>query len=170
MFLAPQIPMSAQVVPMSSGMDAPYLTVRHMRQLVNTWKVDPGMIDAATSVVFLVPQHDDLGEVRALFEYVRDNIRYQRDVSGVETLANPSLTLQRQVGDCDDQSTLLATLLEAAGYPTRFVIASYNDPRVFEHVFIQVWVNGEWIDCDPTEPNALGESPPNPLRLDFERT
>ena len=77
--------------------------------------------------------------------------------------------MHRQVGDCDDKSTLLATLFECAGYPTRFVLAGYTYPGVFEHIYVQVFAGGDWINADATEPQALGFAPPDPVALDFER-
>jgi transglutaminase-like putative cysteine protease len=171
MFCAPDVSsvMTGSLHGIPSGVAGQWATIRHMRELVRQWKTDPRILNAATSLIFSVPSHDDLSEVRALYEGVRDGIRYQRDVSGIETLATPLLTLQRQVGDCDDQATLLAALFESAGYPTRFVMAGYHDPRFVEHVYTQVLVNGKWLDADPTEHLNLGYSPPHPLRVEYER-
>jgi transglutaminase-like putative cysteine protease len=66
----------------------------------------------------------------ALFEYVRDHIRYIKDPVGVESVSDPYYTLARMVGDCDDQAVLLAALYESVGFPTRFVIAGYNGADV----------------------------------------
>jgi transglutaminase-like putative cysteine protease len=96
---------------------------------------------------------------------VRDSIRYTRDVFGVETICNPLLTIQRKVGDCDDKTTLFATLAECVGYPTRFVMAGYWGSKDYEHVYCQVFANGEWLDADTTEKQMLGYSPPNPSIL-----
>jgi len=64
---------------------------------------------------------------------------------------------------------LLASLLESVGYPTRFVVAAYHDPRQMEHVYLQAFAVGDWIDLDPTEPGELGNSPPDPLAIMIER-
>jgi transglutaminase-like putative cysteine protease len=150
-------------------MAAAYHTIKMMRRLVNAAKVDPRMIQATTNVIFNTPEKDDLAEATSLFEYVRDYIRYTKDVNGVEVISPPWTVLQRMVGDCDDKATLLATMFEIAGLPTRFVIAGYSAPGFFEHVYLQVYLFGSWFDADPTEPQPLGYSPPNPVALDFER-
>lgn len=131
--------------------------------MVKHWRTDPQMIAAARSIVFMSPQKSDAAEADALFSYVRDNVRYVRDVLDIETLATPLVTLASRSGDCDDQSTLLATLLEAIGFRTCFVIAGYNDPRVFEHVYLYVEVDGAWLACDPTESEYFGWEPPDPV-------
>jgi transglutaminase-like putative cysteine protease len=161
MLLAPTPPLSGSILSISNGTRGTWQTVRTMRALVSQGKVDPVILQAATSAVFNMREFDDLGEVNAVFMLVRDGIRYQRDINGVETLAYPATTLARQVGDCDDQSTLLGALLESVGYPTRFVVAGYGGPD-YEHVYLQVLVHGQWIDADPTQHNELGWAPPYP--------
>lgn len=163
MKLAPMVPVIAQLVPLSNGESGIFQTISTMRQMVNDYKVDPDMRAAAVGVVFQYPAQDDLAEACALYEYVRDCIRYVKDINGIETLATPDKTLAMQVGDCDDQSVLLATMLEAVGYPTRFVVAGYNDPGVYEHVYLQALVCDEWLAMDPTEQEVLGWSPPEPV-------
>jgi len=165
MKLAPIVPVTAHLVPLANGASGIFQTISTMRAMVNDFKTDPDMRAAAVGVVFQFPAQDDLAEACALFEYVRDCIRYVKDIHGVETLATPDKTLAMQVGDCDDQTVLLATMLEAVGYPTRFVVAGYNEPGIFEHVYMQALVNDQWLSMDPTELEVLGWSPPDPVAL-----
>lgn len=153
---------------MPDGVPGVRVTVRTMRALVNLWRVDPRIISAARSIVFLTPAKDAYSEAQALFWYVRDHVRYVMDVNGVETLSTPLMTLETRSGDCDDQSALLATLFEAIGYPTRFVVAGYNEYGVFEHVYLQVLLNDQWITCDPTENEGFGWEPPDAVTMMIE--
>jgi len=162
MYLAPSPQLSVARVPIADGTAGIFQTVRVMRSMVEAAKSDPAIMQAATNVVFLAPELDQFSEAEALFLYVRDYVRYMRDPVGLESVAYPATTLQRMVGDCDDQSTLLAALFEAVGYPTRFVIAGYQR-REYEHVFVEVFVNGQWFTCDPTEKHGFGWAPPSPL-------
>lgn len=152
---------------LANGTTGIYQTLAAMRQMVNHCKTDPQIRQAATSTVFLTPEKDEIAEVRAVFEFVRDRIRYVKDIYGVETLSTPDKTLEGMIGDCDDQTTLLAAMLEAIGYPTRFVIAGYSG-RDFEHVYLQVWIQGHWISLDPTEHHPLGWEPPDPTVIAYE--
>ena len=148
-------------------------TLRTMRAMVQSAKLDPVVIQQAVRIIFREPQHDQLAEVKAIFHFVRGSIRYVRDVAGVETLADPRTTLARRVGDCDDQATLLAALLEAVGYSTRFVLGAYQSQE-FEHVFTQVLIRNaktgadEWMNADTIFHVPLGWSAPDPVRLFFE--
>jgi transglutaminase-like putative cysteine protease len=159
MILAPTPQLSGQIVHISGGLAGVYQTLAAMRKLVNQYKIDPTIRQAATSAIFLTPEKDELSEVAALFSVVRDGCRYTRDINGVETLSTPDKTLIGKIGDCDDQTTLLAALLESVGYPTRFVIAGYHG-QDYEHVYLQVWAGDQWINMDATEPYPMGWEAP----------
>lgn len=162
MMLAPTPHLSGFVVPLADGKTGVYQTLGTMRQLVKKYRVDPTIRQAATSIIFLTPEKDEYSEAEALFCMVRDCIRYVRDICDVETLSTPMITLAGKLGDCDDQTVLLASLLESVGYPTRFVIAGYVTGNDYEHVYLQALVCNQWIAMDATEQNAMGWEPPDP--------
>src|SRR5262249_3079440 len=55
-------------------------------------------------------------KLKALFEFVADDIRYVNYTSAEAWLPNrPHQLLARRQGDCDDKATLLVTLLKAVG-------------------------------------------------------
>jgi len=62
-------------------------------------------------------------KLRALFEFVADDIRYVNYVSGEWWLPNrPQQLLARREGDCDDKAILLITLLKAIGIEAQEVM------------------------------------------------
>ncbi len=62
-------------------------------------------------------------KLRALFEFVADDIRYVNYVSGEWWLPNrPQQLLARREGDCDDKAILLITLLRAVGIDAQEVM------------------------------------------------
>lgn len=167
MMLAPQPVFTGQRFGAPSGGQLTSHTVALMRRIVNDAKSSPEIMSAAVSLIYNTPEKSELHEVSAIFEWVRDYVRYVRDVHGLETLTDPRMTLLRRVGDCDDQVMLLCALLEAVGYPTRFVVAGYQS-NAFEHIYCQVFAGGEWIDADPTERQPLGYAPPFPQSVMVE--
>lgn len=169
MRLAPQPTLTGVSVQIRGGLAGVHQTLAQMRRLVREYRTDAQLRQAATSIVFLTPERNQLAEVDALFSWVQEHVRYVRDVHEVETLSSPDKTMQGLVGDCDDQATLLATLLESVGYPTRFVATGYTYPDQLEHVYLQVFVDGDWIDLDPTERMPLGWAPPDPVSTLIER-
>ena len=104
-------------------------------------------------------QKDFEGEARTLHEFVRDQIRYVRDTDGVELLHDPVTLLQIGAGDCDDKAILLASLLGSIGHPTRFVAVAF-EPDCYSHVWVQDYLNGAWVDLEPTEPLPFGRTVP----------
>lgn len=167
MYLPPSVPIVATLAQAPGGRAGVRHTLRIMRGLIDEYKTDPDMISTAVSLVFLHPEKHEAREVGALFQFVQRNIRYTRDVYGVETVANPLITLARKVGDCDDKTTLFCTLCESIGYPTRLVMAGYQSAD-FEHVYCQVFADGNWLDADTTENSPLGVAPPSPVVLFVE--
>jgi hypothetical protein len=169
MMLAPTPRLSGQIVALADGHRGVEQTLGTMRALVNQFRTNLDIRQTATATIFLTPEKNQLAEAHALFELVRDGIRYTRDINGVETLSTPLMTLQGRVGDCDDQVVLLATLLESVGYPTRFVVAGYNYPGELEHVYLQALLDGQWIDMDPTEHYPMGWAAPRPVAYAIEQ-
>lgn len=159
MMLAPQVEITATERTYASGFTGVGQTVRVMREFVKQGRTDPTVLQAARNVVFLTSEKCGTDEVCKLLEFVQSHIRYVSDIVDVETISTAVKTLQTRSGDCDDQSVLFASMCEAIGYPTRFVVAGYADPAVMEHVYVQVHVDGQWLDADPTEHFALGYVP-----------
>ena len=69
-----------------------------------------------------VAPKDRFGEIRSLFEWVRRNIRYTRDIFRVELLHTARRMLELRAGDCDDMTILLGSMLMSTGYPVRLVV------------------------------------------------
>ena len=170
MYLPQQVELSGAVTVIPEGNAGIMLTLRAMRALVRQWRSDVRMRQTAINLLTLVPPKDSLGEVVALFEFVRDHIRYTGDVLDTETLTTPDKTLALRAGDCDDKSVLLATLLESVGFNTRFILAGYSTPDMFEHVYVSVMLSdGSLIALDPSEDRGAGFEPPNPIVYLMER-
>lgn len=98
--------------------------------------------------------NDLVGEIRALFEFVRDRVRFLRDPVDLELVQAPRVTLRNGVGDCDDKATLLAALLRAIGHRARIAFRAVatrpQAPSVFSHVYVVTDVDGRRLALDPT--------------------
>jgi Transglutaminase-like superfamily len=82
---------------------------------------DAQVRDLAASLTKSRPTRD--GKLRALFDFVADDIRYVNYVSGEWWLPNrPQQLLARREGDCDDKALLLITLLKAVGIDAQEVM------------------------------------------------
>lgn len=130
-----------------------------MAQITREAKADPAIRELAMRIVQGVPEKDYFSEGDALFSWVRDNVRYVRDVRGVETLQWPRKTLEYMQGDCDDQSILLASLIESIGGRARFIAVGPR-PGFYVHVLVQVWTPDGWRSLDPIMKVPAGWHPP----------
>jgi transglutaminase-like putative cysteine protease len=85
-----------------------------------------------------------MGEVCALFDFVKRNIRYTRDIFRVELLHSARRMLERRAGDCDDMTILLGAMLLSTGHPVRLVLAGFrpDKPHVYTHIYPEVNVGG----------------------------
>lgn len=125
-------------------------TLRLMRGLVREYKTSGQVRETALALISGVRQKDWAGEIRAVFDWVRDHIRYTRDINGVETLQTPLATMELGTGDCDDKTTLLCALLESIGHPTRMIAAGYRKPHSYSHVYAETLLGDRWIPLDAT--------------------
>lgn len=146
-----------QLIP--DGAAGTLATLKIMRDVTRVGKKSLPVRMRAASLVQHLMQKDYTGEARTLHAYVRDEIRYIRDINGVETIQTPEQTLQLGYGDCDDKSTLLAAMLESIGHPTRFVAIGFS-PNNYEHVYVETKIGNKWVPAETTEPWPLGQAAP----------
>ena len=136
-------------------------TLQHMSRLVREFKKNIRIRDTALDIVRSVQNHKNwVGQVRSIHAWVRDHVQYVRDINGVETLATPVQTLEYMQGDCDDQATLLAALLESVGHPTRFVAIAATPFGAFSHVYVETKIGhnpGKWMPLETTEKFPAGK-------------
>jgi transglutaminase-like putative cysteine protease len=158
MFLETVPPSSLLQIP--DGVEGTKATLKLMSDLVKAGKKSLTVRSKALALTDGLPQKDRAGEVRALFNYVKEEIRYIRDPSRVELLQFPEQTMSQASGDCDDKSVLLAALLEAIGHPTRFVAMGFT-PGTISHVLVDTRWGSGWLPLDTTVDKPMGWRPPN---------
>ena len=103
-----------------------------------------------------------MGEVCALFDFVKRNIRYTRDIFRVELLHTARRMLELKAGDCDDMTILLGAMLMSTGHQVRLVLAGFrpHKPHSYSHIYPEVNVRGRWIAIDATVDKPIGWAPP----------
>lgn len=124
----------------------------------------PSIRALATQITRNLASRDYLGEITAVFNWVKQNIRFSGEFK--ETLQSPYVTLQLATGDCDDHSTLIAALLLSLGYQMRFKTVGVDGPD-FSHVYAEVKLKRQdkWMAVDTTVPfSTVGWEPPNITR------
>jgi hypothetical protein len=158
--------------PMLGGDDGSEQIVRMIRSLVDDAWRDSGVNEFAAGIVLSanVPQYDALGQVRAIYEWVRQNYYFLNDPVSKQALrpVRAMLTAENKYGNCANiNATLLPALLGSIGYETRLVTVATNpnDPENFSHVYCEALVDGQWIPLDAAWPGAsFGVAPPQYYR------
>jgi transglutaminase-like putative cysteine protease len=121
----------------------------HTAQGIRSLTVRAAVADAVRGVERGQP------EIDAVFYWIKHNIEFRGEYR--ETLQSPEATINLGMGDCDDQSTLAAAMLNSLGYETRFkTVALRDSPDDLSHVYLEVWDKrgARWIPLDPTVEEA----------------
>jgi hypothetical protein len=115
---------------------------------------------------------DDLGELRAIYEFVKRNVRYTGDITFKDTFQSALRTLEMGGGDCDDHGELVAVIGAENGYQPKWRITS-NTGASWDHIYCLLGVPKHrptrWIALDTTLPgNRFGQEPPRAKYRDFD--
>jgi len=138
-------------------------TLRVMVKLVNDGKKNIDNREIALSIVKNLPPKCWVCEAKAIQQFIFNNIRYTRDIDGIETVATPEKTLEYGQGDCDDMAVLAATLLQTIGHPVRFIAVGFNGKPV-SHVLLETLIGSRWTPMELTENLPFGVYPANITR------
>ncbi|MCI0402687.1 MAG: transglutaminase-like domain-containing protein [Acidobacteria bacterium] len=159
---------SSYSVPLQLGDAGTEQTIAAIRDLVDEALRDPVVRQTAGFILSRVEPYNDVAEVRALYDWVKSNIRFTKDPVGKETLSSARWILTHRFGDCDEiNAILLPALLGVTGYRTRLVtIAGHlGAPDQFSHVYAEVFLREQWIPVDAARPGArFGVAPPHYFR------
>lgn len=138
-------------------------TIEHVQALIRAGAKDFYVRQKAIDILLekQVKPKDYLAEIKALFEWVQQHIRYTKDTFQVEVLHSAKRMLELRAGDCDDMTILLGAMLEAIGHPVRLVLSGSNPLRqdFFTHIYLEVFHKGRWIPLDATMPYPVGWAP-----------
>jgi hypothetical protein len=100
---------------------------------------------------------DYLGEILAIRYAGAEFLRYTNDPASVEWVKDPERIVEEidatglAIGDCDDQTTFIATMLRQIGRRVELITVGFGIPGSFSHIFPRVEEpkSGQWIVCDP---------------------
>lgn len=129
-----------------------YLPFLMPNQLI-TYSADSQAIIKGISLTYEAA--DDLGKVRAIFDYITDTIDYDtkkarqiidNNVTGY--IPNIDETLRTKKGICYDYAALFAAMLRANGIPAKLIMG-YVDPGNEYHAWNMIYIRDVgWIDAE----------------------
>jgi LPXTG-motif cell wall-anchored protein len=154
-----------------------------IQKLVHKSVQDPEMRKLALQITANCPERDGTCEARAVYDYVKRNVRYTGDIApikfpsgeveGIDLYQSARRTLEFGGGDCDDQSILVATMLALNGITPRLRVMKEGKHEDFSHIFplagLPKTQPSDWIALDTTLPGnrSFGEQVPFADALDF---
>ena len=90
-----------------------------------------------------------------IWDFVRDNIQYKNDAAGKEQLRRPQRTLHDKIGDCDDFSILISSILTNLDIKHELLVTAYKEQNKWQHIYPVAFDNEGnryTIDCVPEIP------------------
>lgn len=149
-------------------------TLLQMKHLIlNSDKEDSSRIikETAKNIVKTIPSNDYPLQVKTVVGWVRRNLKYCRDLFGVEELTSPVRILYNikegrntHSSDCDDYSIVIAALLRALGFRTMLQAVSVQGGR-YDHARCAVYLKGEWVVIEGTKNIPVGQAQPSQLPI-----
>ena len=139
--------------------------VQKMKNIINISSKNPYVREWVKNIVARVDVNNKKGEASAIFNFVRDNIRYTKDPYGYEYIHTPSATLEdirlfhdskgeRPNGDCDDMTLLGLSLLKSIGFETAIKVVSFYESGQYGHVYGLVKIQQNWVPFDAVRTNS----------------
>jgi len=139
-------------------------TLERMRQFIIESDENRIIKQKAREIVDGIPPNDELRQIQAIFDWVRANLKYVRDIYGVEEVTRPDKivhsianNLNEHSSDCDDFAVLLSALLRAIGFRTRLEALAVNQDIGYDHARAAVFVQSldRWLPLEGTKPNVV---------------
>src|SRR5713101_3527506 len=159
-FVQPRV----ELVRVPHGDRGTLVTARIIGQMIRDGAKDLYVRQKAIEIfrAYRVRPKDRWGEVWSLFDWVKRNIRYTRDIFRVELLHTARRMLELRAGDCHDMSILLGAMLVSTGHPVRLVLAGFrrHKPHSYSHIYPEVNVRGKWLAVDASMERPIGWAPP----------
>jgi len=128
------------------------------------------------------PARDGLCETEAVYNWVKNNIRYTGDIAplmmpsgeveGVDLFQAPWRTVEFGGEDCDGHTVVSTTLLTLNGIPAKFRITAPSKASDWAHIYgiagLPKTQPAKWVPLDTTLPGSMfGREAPAARKRDF---
>lgn len=134
--------------------------------MVEKYSGHPLLIDVTARIIekARVPARDPKALARAVQLFSARKIKFFREWP--ERFASPLRTIVWGLGDCDDKSILVASMLRGFRMPIRLkrlALTLPNGERV-AHIYPQALIDGEWVALESVREYPWGYDPENKAR------
>jgi len=130
-------------------------TPQNILLLINQNKANPEIRSLAVNIIKAgkIKATDYPRVIESIADWVHNNIMFVRDAYNTDIMYPPIENIKMGYADCEDQTSLTATLLESLGIPTQVVIVSKRGD-IWDHVFLKAGYPVDnpryWIPVDTT--------------------
>lgn len=149
-------------------------TIHQMIALANVSAKEPLVASVVDSCLVSLSSHPNKRDIaRAIWWWVKNHVTFREDEEIVakelgytdpnQELLIPPITLLQMpqpMGDCDDHSLLIASLLKCAHIPCVYIAVAVDesDPNRFSHVYVKAWLDDErvWMVMDASHGTIPG--------------
>lgn len=150
--------------------------IRILRKLVLDGSHSPAVRATTAKILsrkcggtWCVPEKNQPAEVKAVFDWVRGNIRYTRDPRYVDQFVSAEKILQLKTSDCDELVVVLGALLLGIGYPVKFRVIQAKGAADWSHIYLLVGLPlnspKKWIPLDASMAKPAGWEAPDSLKV-----
>ena len=130
-----------------TGVAGSLATVDKLKELARFRSRHPLVRELALRILehYGVESQNYYDEAYAIGDFVKKNVRYVRDINGIETVHDPVMLIDqlkrgKAHGDCDDMSLLIATLLLSIGHqPFYRIVKYYEGMGPYQHIYVVVY-------------------------------
>ena len=128
---------------------------------------DPFVRNTAVKIARNHPGSYNVTQALAIFNWVKNNIRYVSDPLDREYIATPIETLETQAGDCDDMAVLTASMIKSIGGSARVgAVYSKNTGHAFCELYLGSSGTAQSILLDVHNYYSLSKMNPIHFELD----
>jgi len=148
--------------------------INRIRDLIEQGKRDPKVYLFARNAInkkcgknWCTPEKNNAAEIAALFNAIRENVRYTSDIRGIDTYQKPPRTLELGTADCDDYSSLACASLESLGIPCALKAIRTKGSPEWNHIYALAGLPRarptRWIPFDASVSMPVGWEAPRKM-------
>jgi len=129
--------------------------------MVEKYTGDPILMEWAARFLrgYKVPERNERAFARAIQLYAQQHVLFFRERP--ERFVRAARTIDWGIGDCDDKSILIATILRSFRIPVRLAFIRFKSQsgKNISHVYPEAYLDGRWEALESVHHWELGDSP-----------
>jgi transglutaminase-like putative cysteine protease len=131
-------------------------------KIIDQYTGNPALVNFAAYLIKVenIPARDELALARAVQIFAQHKIKFFREYP--ERWQSPLQTLALKIGDCDDKTILIASILRSFRIPVRLIFLRFKLPnkKPYSHVYPQAKINNRWVSLESVQTYfKLGDDP-----------